>query len=77
MEDVVVGECPGDPAKAVPMAYREMGVRPDGVVRYRIQFSDGRIEERHNHISNRAGGPYCHFGFSDVVTQPPRYDPRI
>lgn len=51
MEDVAPGPCPGDPAKAVPMAWCGLGVRWDKVEHFRIQFSDGRIDERWAHIS--------------------------
>jgi hypothetical protein len=75
MADVAVGECPGDPAKSVPMSYRALGVRYDGVEHFLVQFSDGRIEERWSHASFHA--PYYHFGYSDELTTPPRYKPTL
>lgn len=75
MEHVGVGPCPGDTSKAIPIAYATLGTRWDGVEHYRIRYSDGRIEDRHEHVSMRA--PYYHFGHSDDITQPPRYDARL
>jgi hypothetical protein len=75
LDEVEIGACKGDPAKAKPIGYRRIATRPDGVDRFRVRFSDGRIEERHSHWSERA--PYYHFGHSDVLTQPPRYDSRL
>ncbi len=74
-DDVPIGPCQGDPAKAVPIAYRSMGVRPDGIERFLIRFSDERVEERHFHVSEQA--PYWHFGYSDSRRQPPRHDDRL
>ncbi len=71
-DDLPVGDCQGDPAKAKPLAYCSMGVRWDGVQHYRVRFSDGRVEDRHRHISEHA--PYYHFGYSDDLIDPPRYD---
>lgn len=51
MEDVPKGPCPGDPAKAVPMVWRSLGVRWDKVERFLIQYSDGRFEDRWEHIA--------------------------
>jgi hypothetical protein len=75
MEEMKPGPCEGDPKKAVPVAYASLGVRWDKIERFRIRFSDGRIEERHNHISEHA--PYWHFGYSDKLTQPPRFDTKL
>jgi hypothetical protein len=75
MEDVAVGACPGDPKKAIPLAYASLDVRWDGVEHFRIRFSDGRIEELHRHVTEHA--PYWHFGHSDELTQPPRYDAKL
>lgn len=73
--DVVsVGPCTGE-GKAVPVAYRLLENRYDGVQHYRIQFSDGHIEERHAHVSYHL--PYYHFGHSDELRQPPRYDAAL
>jgi hypothetical protein len=74
-DDVPVGPCQGDPAKAKPIAYASLGVRWDKVEHFRIRFSDGHIEERHAHISEHA--PYWHFGHSPDLTQPPRYDATL
>lgn len=74
-EKLEIGSCKGDPKKAVPLAYASLGVRWDGVERFKIRFSDGRVEERHNHISEHA--PYYHFGYSDDLKQPPRFDEKL
>ena len=71
----ITGPCDGDAAKAVPLAYRVVDRRWDGVEHYRIRFSDGRVEERHAHVSFRL--PYFHFGHSEELVQPPRYDPKV
>jgi hypothetical protein len=73
--DVAVGLCPGDPAKAIPIAYAIIETRWDGVEHYRIRFSDGRTEEVHAHVSSHL--PYYHFGHSDELIQPPRYDQKL
>lgn len=74
-DDMQVGPCQGDPSKAKPIGYVVLENRPDGVQHYRIRFSDGRIEERHAHVSYHA--EYYHFGHSDTLIQPPRYDVRL
>lgn len=71
-DEVAAGPCTGDAAKAIPVAYCSLGVRWDGVEHFRVRFSDGRVEDRWNHISERA--PYHHFGWSDTLVYPPRYD---
>ena len=75
MANVAVGPCLGDVSKAVPLAYASLGVRWDGVERYRIRMSDGRIEDLHRHVSEHA--PYYHFGHSREMVQPPRFDPKL
>jgi hypothetical protein len=74
-DEVPVGPCQGDPAKAVPMAYQSMGVRPDGIERFLIRFSDDRVDQRDFPVSQQA--PYWHFGYSDRRRQPPRLDDRL
>lgn len=74
-DDVEIGACKGDAAKAVPIAYCKLGQRPDGYERFAIRFSDGRVETRWSHPSFHA--PYYHFGYSDDLIQPPRYDQRL
>lgn len=71
-DNVSPGLCPGDPSKAMPIAYASCGVRWDGVERFIILWSSGVITERHAHVSERA--PYFHFGCSKELIQPPRYD---
>lgn len=72
-DNVPVGPCQGDPEKVRPISYRGDGVRKiDHVERFIVMFSDGSIIERYAHISEHA--PYYHFGYSDDLTQPPRYD---
>ena len=72
--DDLTGSCVGE-GKAIPIAYASLGVRWDGVEHFRIRFSDNHIEEQHRHISEHA--PYYHFGHSDALTNPPRYDARL
>lgn len=74
-DDIPVGPCQGDPKKAVPLAYASLGVRWDGYEHFRVRFSDGRVEERWSHIS--ASAPYFHFGYSDELKQPPRFDEKL
>lgn len=49
-DEVLPGPCAGDPAKAVPMAYRSLGVRWDNVEHFLIQMSNGEFVDRHEHI---------------------------
>lgn len=74
-DDVAVGACRGDAAKAKPIGYCLLERRWDGYERFGVRFSDSRIETLWTHPSFRA--PYYHFGFSKELVQPPRYDPRI
>jgi hypothetical protein len=74
-DNVPVGPCQGNPKKAKPIAYRSLSVRWDKVEHFRIRWSDGRVTESWNHISESA--PYFHFGHSDRLVQPPRYDERL
>jgi hypothetical protein len=75
LDDVPVGACEGDSKKAIPLAYASLGVRWDRVEHCRVRFSDGRIEDRWNHISEHA--PYYHFGYSDELKHPPRFDDKL
>jgi hypothetical protein len=50
-DDVPSGPCQGDPTKAVPIRWRPLGVRWDGVERFLIQLSNGKFEERYEHGS--------------------------
>lgn len=75
LDDVVPGPCKGDTSKAVPIGYALIDARWDGVQHYRIRYSDGRIEDSHQHVSFHA--PYFHFGHSDELKQPPRYDEKL
>lgn len=75
MEAMKPGDCEGDTKKAIPLEYASLGVRWDGVEHYRIRFSDGRVEDLHEHISFQA--PYYHFGYSDSLISPPRYDEKL
>lgn len=74
-DKVAPGPCQGDPAKAVPMAYRSLGVRWDHVEHFRILFSDGRIEDRWAHISEHAAER--HFGRYNELHHPPRLDQTL
>lgn len=76
LDDVEAGPCKGDPKKAKPLAYAVVRVvRYDGVQHYRIRMTDGRVFDRHAHVSENA--PYYHFGWSDDLIQPPRYDAKL
>lgn len=72
---VPAGSCQGDATKAKPISYCSLGVRWDKVEHFRIRWSDGRVTERWAHISEHA--PYFHFGFSDDLVNPPRYDEKL
>lgn len=75
MEDFPIGDCTGDPSKAIPIAYASLGVRHDSVEHFRVRFSDNRVEDRWHHISEIAH--YHHFGHSSELRHPPRYDERL
>lgn len=75
LDDVAVGPCPGDASKAIPIAYRSLGVRWDGVEHFLIRMSTGEVRERHCHVSENA--PYRGFSMLGDIRQPPRYDPKI
>lgn len=74
-ERLQIGACNGDMTKSIPISYCELENRWDGVIHYRIRFSDMRIEDRWQHSSYHS--PYFHFGYSDELIQPPRYDERL
>lgn len=69
------GPCQGDPAKAVVIGWASLGVRWDGVERYRYRLSTNEVCETHRHVSFHA--PYYHFGRSDELINPPPYDARL
>lgn len=75
LDDVAPGPCQGDPSKAKVIGYVGLGVRCDGVERYRYRTSDNAVHELHSHVSNHA--PYYHFGRSADLIQPPPYDVRL
>lgn len=54
-DDVPVGPCQGDKAKAVPIAYASLGVRWDKVEHLRVRMSDGRIEDIWEHVDAQMG----------------------
>lgn len=72
MEDVAPGDCPGDALKAIPIAYRSLGVRWDGYEHFLVRMSTNEVVERWCHTSVRA--PYRHFNMLGDIQQPPRYD---
>lgn len=74
-DDVPPGSCSGDTAKAVPIAFRSLGVRHDGVEHFYVRMSNGRVEEHYCHVSFQA--PYRHFRADGDIRQPPRYDPTL
>lgn len=49
-DDVAPGPCTGDRSKAIPIAYRSLGVRWDNVEHFLIQMSDGTVTDRWEHI---------------------------
>jgi hypothetical protein len=67
-DDVPSGPCEGDSSKAVPMAYRRLGVRWDHVERFLIQMSSGEFIDRYEHVE--MGLP---FGYLKDV----RYDKNL
>jgi hypothetical protein len=48
---VPVGPCQGDKSKVRPVSYCSMGVRWDGVERFRVMHSDGAIVDHWAHAS--------------------------
>lgn len=74
-DDVPVGACTGPESKAKPIAYRSLGVRWDKVEHFYIRWSDNRVTQSWNHISESA--PYFHWGHSDYLISPPRYDQKL
>jgi hypothetical protein len=54
------------------VGYASLGVRWDGVERFRYRLSTGEVHELYAHISTHA--PYYHFGRSDTLINPPAYD---
>lgn len=74
-DEVQPGACPGDPSKAKVIGYASLGVRPDGVERYRYRLSTNEVCEVHSHVSNHA--PYYHFGRSEDLINPPPHDARL
>ena len=50
-DDVAPGPCLGDPEKAVPVSWRFIGARWDGVDQYLIRMSDGQLVDRWEHYS--------------------------
>lgn len=68
-DDVQSGSCLGDPAKAVPMRWRSLGVRWDGVEHFLIQMSDGSLTDFWNHIAYKT----AYYGYLAGV----RFDPTL
>lgn len=75
LDEMKPGACEGDPAKAVVTDYAVVETRWDGVEHYRYRLSTNEVREVHRHVSEHA--PYYHFGRSDELTNPPRYDARL
>ena len=73
--DVPKGPCQGDATKAIPISYRKLETRWDGYDLHRVRYSDGSVREHWNHSSEHA--PYYHWGHSDALTQPPRYEAAL
>lgn len=74
-DDVPVGACRGDFTKAIPIAFRGLGVRYDNVEHFLVLLSNGTLLERWHHIAEQA--PYHHFGWSRELVHPPRYDESL
>lgn len=74
-DDVPSGPCCGDSSNAKPVAFRSLGVRHDHVEHFYVLMSDGTVLDRYHHIDEQA--PYYHFGYSDKVLSPPRYDATL
>lgn len=74
-DEVASGPCSGDPRLAVVISYAALGVRPDGVERYRYRLSTNEVHEVYAHVSQHA--PYYHFGRSAELIQPPRYNASL
>jgi hypothetical protein len=72
MEDVAPGSCPGDASKAIPIAYKTLGVRWDGYEHFLVRLSINEVVERWCHTSTQA--PYRHFNMLGDIQTPPRYD---
>lgn len=70
-DEVPVGPCQGDPAKAVPMAYRSLGVRWDNVEHFLIQMSNGEFTDRYEHISFSLPWTYLKNARSDQTLRRP------
>jgi ferredoxin len=75
MECVAVGACPGDPKKAVVIAYRSLGTRWDGYEHFLLRLSTNEVKERWCHISEHAA--YRGFKWDGDYQQPPRYDAKL
>lgn len=58
-DEVQPGPCLGDPTKAVPMRWRSLGVRWDGVEHFLIQMSDGTFTERWEYVAHHI----AYFGY--------------
>ena len=74
-DDVTPGQCTGDPGKAVPIAYRSLGVRWDNVEHFRLRLSDGSVKEVWRHIAEWA--LYGNFGRRDLRPGALPYDGTI
>lgn len=83
-DDVAPGDCQGEATerigelkKAIPVAWRSLGIRWDNVEHYRILFSDGSVHERWSHIDMRM--PFSNFGYEDYFPHPGmvRYDENL
>jgi hypothetical protein len=74
-DEVAPGPCKGDKSKAVPNAYRSLGVRWDGYEHFLVRLSTNEVVERWCHHSMQA--PYRGFKMLGDIQQPPRYDPKL
>ncbi len=74
-DEVLIGACDGDDSKSIPIGYKSLGVRWDGVEHYKIVMSNGTVVERWEHISMHS--PYYHFGYKKSLTHPPKYMEKI
>ena len=75
IEDFEVGACQGDPAKAVVIAYRSLGVRWDGYETFLVRLSTNEVRQQVHHISVQA--PYRGFSMLGDIQTPPRHDETL
>lgn len=73
-DEVSVGPCLGDPAKAVDIAFCSLGIRPDGIERFVVLRSTGELREHYAHPAERFGE---HIQVNGTTYPALRYDPVL